>query len=156
MVWYAVAQLLTLLFDLFSSRSNQADKINIMIEAGKSIGSKTIEQEAIPTYAVIENSDRLGCGIGLQVLCEEVGPAIVRVRSGAMAIGDGVAQNNNRASSGRSNNVDTTYEVPVLHLLRIRKIRCRDLVTVCDVRGRTGTWMSGLLCGWLVEVKSDR
>src|SRR5262249_46285615 len=120
---------------------------HVMIEASESIGSKTIEQKAVAADAVIQNGKRLCCTSRLQALCQEIGPAIVCVGGCAVAISDGVTQNNNRASSGGSGDIDATYEVPVLHFLRIGKIGCRDLVTVCHVRGRTRTRMSGLLCG---------
>src|SRR5262249_2727188 len=82
--------------------TNAGLRNHVMIEAPESIGSKTIEQKAVAADAVIQNGKRLCCTSRLQALCQEIGPAIVCVGGCAVAISDGVTQNNNRASSGGS------------------------------------------------------
>ena len=65
---------------------------HIAIEAGERVGAQAVDEKMIAADAVIEHGDVL-CGGGLlQARGEHVGPAVVAVGGGGVAVGDGIAK----------------------------------------------------------------
>src|SRR5579864_4325324 len=86
-----------------------------MIEARQRIRSQAIGEQMVPANAVIENSQIPGAWVGLQALRQNVGPTVVAVGCGAVAIGDGVTKHDDGTCSGRGSYVNSGNEVPVIN-----------------------------------------
>ena len=75
---------------------------------------------------------------------ENVGPAIVAVGGGAMAVGDGVAEGDDGSCGGRGLHIDFGDLVPVIDVFGIGERGSADEVAVRVEGGCTRARVSGL------------
>jgi hypothetical protein len=88
---------------------------HIMIEARQGTRSQAIGEEMVSANAVIEDRQIPGTWIGLQALRQNVGPAVIAVGGGAVAISNGVAKHDDGTCSGRGSYVNSGNEIPVIN-----------------------------------------
>ena len=90
----------------------------------------------------------------LEASGEDVGPAVVSVGGGAVAVGDGVTEGDDGGGAGGGEDVDRGDEVPVIDVMGISKFGRGGGIAV-DIPGRgTGAGMARLLFGRDVQVES--
>src|SRR5579864_9341791 len=126
-----------------------------MIEARQCIRPQSVGEQMVPANAVIQNSQISGAWIGLQALRKNVGPTVIAVGGGAVAIGDGVSQNDDCACSGRGFYVNSGDEVPVINSFCDVELRRGDWISVGDIGGCPRTRMARLLDWSCVEAQRD-
>ena len=86
---------------------------DVAVEAGEHVGAEAVGEEVIAADALVEDSDVVRCGRGLEALGEGVGPAVVAVGGGGVAVGDGVAERNDGSRAGgaaRTSMPDSWYQ----------------------------------------------
>jgi len=128
---------------------------HVAVEAGEDVGAEAVGEQVVAADALVEDAEGSGGGRGLKPLGEDVGPAIVAVGGGSVAVGDGVAEGYDGGCVLRGGDIDCGDLVPVVHLLRGRQVCRRDLIAV-DVVGRgAGAGMAGLAGGRGVEMEGD-
>jgi hypothetical protein len=127
----------------------------VVIESCQSVWPKPVEQQPISADAVIENRD-IACAIlCLQAFGEDIGPTIVAVCSGPMAVSNRIAQSDHRTRVGCSRDIHSADEVPVLDLFRIGKFGSRDQIAMNQKRRFPRTWMACLLRRRHIGVQRD-
>ena len=116
---------------------------HVAIEAGEHVGAEAVGEQVVAADALIEDPDVVRCGRGLETRGEDVGPAVVAVGGGGVAVGDGVAEGDDGAGAGRGEDVDAGELVPVVDVFRVGKVGGGDEVAVHVVRGGAGAGMAG-------------
>ena len=128
---------------------------HVAIEASERVGAEAVGEEVVAADALVEDPDIVRGRRGLEALGEDVGPAVVAVGGGGVAVGDGVAEGNDGSCAGGGEDVDAGELIPVLDLLCVGKIACGDEIAVKVVRGGAGAGVAGFTCGRRVKVNSD-
>ncbi len=77
--------------------ANACGSQHVAIKACKRVGTETIGQQVISTDALIGNSNRSCLGRSLESGREHIGPTVVAVGGGSVAIGDGVTEHHYRS-----------------------------------------------------------
>src|SRR5215468_9074109 len=72
---------------------------DVTIETGQCVRSEAVGQQVIAANTLIGDSDAARVGRDLQTFRQDIGPAVVSVCCGAMAVGDGVSERHNGTGS---------------------------------------------------------
>ena len=73
---------------------------HVAVEAGERVGAGDVVQDAVAADAFVEHAEVGGLLVGLQAACEDVGPAHVLVGCAVGAVGDAVAEGDDRGGVG--------------------------------------------------------
>ncbi len=68
-----------------------------MVQARQSIGSGSIEKNAVTANALVEDRETAHRRSALQTCNKDISPAVIPICCSAMSIGNRVAQNHNRS-----------------------------------------------------------
>ena len=129
---------------------------DIAVEAGQGVGTKSVGEEMISSDALIGDCYVARVLVSLQAVGENVGPAVVAVGGGSMAVSDGVAEHDDGGGAFGSEDIDGGDLIPVVDVFGVGEIGGGGFVSVDDVRRSAGTGVAGFRGGRSLEVERDR
>jgi hypothetical protein len=127
---------------------------HVAVEARGKVGAQAVAQHAPAANAGVDHAQRLA--VLTQACRQHVGPAVIAVGGHAIAVGDGIADRNDRAGTARRLNFDVAQRIPARDLARLGPCRLHHLVALGEEALGAGAGMAGLARRFAFEVQRDR
>lgn len=127
---------------------------HVAVEAGGQAGAQAVAQHAAAADAGVDHADRRAALAQARGQC--VGPARVAVRRHAVAVGDRVAHDHQRAGRGRGPDLDIGQHIPVGDAAGVRPGGVHHAVALGEEAGGARTGMAGLARRFALEIQRNR
>ncbi len=129
---------------------------HIPIETRQRIRSQAIRQKTVSSNSLIQHGHGSRPRRTLEPLRENICPAIIAIRRRSVSVRNGVAERDNSGRVRWRNHIDPRQLVPMVDLLRVRKIDSRDQIAVSQIGGSARAGMPRLLRGRHIQMQRHR